>query len=104
MDFEAQKVSMADSLFQIFGQDVTHTSVINNSTIKTKAIIKRNFESNPGAFLTGISEKITVIDFKYSELCDPRPGDTVSTYNESFIIDNELENDNIRVRVSVKKA
>lgn len=104
MSFEDLKINMANVAFDRFGVDAFHRSKSTGTVLKARVILKRNFESNPGALLTGISEKITVIDFKYSDVSDPRPGDTVTILNETFTIDNELENDNLKVRVSVKNG
>ena len=102
MGFELLKQQMAESAFQILGSDAFYTSRVTGATLKARVVIRRGFEINPGALLTGISEKITVCDFLYSQVSDPRGGDTVTVGTDEYTVDNEIENDHITVRVSLK--
>jgi len=99
--FEAQKRRMVDIAFRRFGVDGFYKSKITGATETVRVIVKHDLESNPDVLLSGISEKITALDFKYSEVPDPRGGDTVTINNEKFTVDEEIGNNRITTRVSV---
>lgn len=99
--FETQKKRMAEISFRRFGVDAIYKIKSSNINLWIRAIVKHDHENNPGVLLSGISEKITAIDFKYSDVSDPRVGDTVLISGEKYTIDEEINNDRITVRVSV---
>ncbi|MCU7836530.1 MAG: hypothetical protein KZQ83_14935 [gamma proteobacterium symbiont of Taylorina sp.] len=102
MDFEAQKQRMAETAFRKFGVDAFYKSRLNPVPKKVRVILKRNFEKNTGALLTGISEKVTAVDFLYRQVPDPRDGDTVTINGEKFKVSEELDNNHIKVKVQVR--
>ena len=102
MGFELLKQQMAESAFQFLGSEAFYTSRVHGTTLKVRVVIRRGFELNPGALLVGVSEKITACDFLYSEVPDPRSGDTVTADGQEYTVDNEVKNDHITVRVSLK--
>ena len=102
MDFEAQKQRMVETAFIKFGTDALYKSTLNGVPVKIRAIIKRGFEKNPGALLTGVSEKVTAVDLLYRQISDPRNGDAITINGEKFKVTEELDNDRIVVKVQVK--
>lgn len=102
MDFEAKKKRMAERAFVAFGVDGLYKSILTGVPVKVRVILKRNFETNPGATLTGISEKRPAIDLLYRQVPDPRKGDTIIINGEKFTVDKEFDNNHIKVKVLVK--
>lgn len=102
MSFHEKKQGMAEIAFKKFGCDAVYKSILNGVPGKVRVILNRNFDSNPGALFTGISEKRPAVDLLYRQISDPRKGDTITIDGEKFTVEKEYDNDHIKVKVLVK--
>jgi len=103
MVFKNDRINLAETSFNLLGDGLAVYTPKKTGVpiIDVQVIIKRDFEINPGALMTGISEKTTMIELLYSQVPDPRSGDKIEINNEVFYVDSEIKNNNIKVGVSV---